>query len=320
MNTQPRTLTNEGNFPVAIQEGTVVIKGVYDRWRDSFETDNETLWTKSIDVNDGYNIRGSTQGAGYGQLSKSALTKGTTSKLISKNQFSMPVRLGYGMSLSQRIHGEIYTIDMVSVDPITGEELVSGVEDNADIINVRTLLSLSVTSNVATIIFTTNHNFKYDDLVVIYGANDTRVNIVARISTIVNKRCIQMPLTIANATYNIGSNCFMGGVNLSNGNSNIAGMAYLDTTNTNAIYYHRAQGSGIFTSAATSFGSSYTDALVPSSQPYTFNLQPRYASEILAGIDVLRFGANPIDNNATGTYYKRTKLCFTNFRTSNYRF
>ena len=308
MDTQPRTLTNKGNFPVAVQEGTVVIKGANDKWRDSFEKDDSTLWTKSLDSGDFYSLGGNVQGAGWGQLSKSALTNNTVSKILSKNTFTMPTRIGYGMSLSQRISGELFSVDVVSVDPISGLEIVQSGESSTSITDSVAISVLSVSSNTATIYTGAAHNFKYDDLVVISGAIDTRVNVLARIISIINNRCVQISLTIANATYTTGSNAVISKVNLSNGNPDIAGITYYDTNTSIANYYHRAQGSPQFLSAASGFGAYYTDALVPSAQAYTYNMQPRFNSEIVAAMDVLRFGTVSTDSPSLGSFYKRTQV------------
>lgn len=304
----PISVSHNGLTDTQLRAAPVTINGTYDRWRDSFEYDDGTLWTKSIDANDYYSLQGNAQGAGWGQLSKSALTNNTASKLISKNKFTLPVRLGYGTSISQRINGEFYTVDMIKVDPTTGDEVITDGEVNNHLSKTILINTLSVTSNIAKVYFSSDHNFIYDDLVVIYGAVDTRVNLISRVTQVINKRCIQVGLTIANATYTVGASCYISMVNLSSGVSDVAGMCYYDTTVSNALYYHRAQSSAPLLSAQSSFGGSLTDALIPSSQSFAYNLQPRFASEIIAGIDVLRFGANPIDNIGTGAYYKRTQI------------
>ena len=300
-------LTQAGNMPVAIAEGTALVKGANDKWRDSFVIDQASLWRRTVDAGDGYGIYGNAQGSSWGQLSKSSLTNNTRSKILGKSVFKAPLRLGFGFSLSQRIHGEIFTYEMCSSDAFGNELINSGETQN--IVDKQTAITtnVSVTSSVMTIYFAANHPFVYDDLVVLWGAADTRINIVARVQSVINKRCIQVPLAIGNGTYTVGASCFIGRVNLAAGNPDVMGLAMYDTASTNAAYFHRAQGSAILLSALSYFGASFTDALIPSSQAFAYNFQPRYNTELVLAMDTIRFGATSSDSGAPGSWYKRSQ-------------
>lgn len=286
----------------------IMIGGSSDKWRDSFETLNPKNFdfTTALAAEDRIGLAGDTQGASFAELSLSAFAVKTVSEIKGLRAFVPPYRLGYGASLSQRSNGEMTIISVAAVDE-TGARIINAGEAETFFGPSLSVKKIVVISNIAYITFDQPHGLKFDDLAVISGAADNRVNIQGRVTGIRSRYTLTMALTITNATYNVGAGCVLNKICVSKGSSDIAGVVLMGATSANAVYFSRGQGSSESLSPDTSFGTGYTDALIPSAQPYSVNLQSRMVTEIVGTMDLQRWIASAIDSNHPGVFAKRSQ-------------
>ena len=297
-----------GNSLQINETGAALTSGISSKWRDSFETLNPLNFdfTSGIHANDLVTLDGNTQGSSFVRLSMGTDNVSTVSQIKGLKQFSAPFRIGYGHSISQRIQGELSIVRIAAVDA-DGVQIQAPGETTDIFSPSKSVAKVQVVSNVVYISFNEDHDYKYDDLICISGAIDTRANTFLRITGVRGRRMAFAALTIADTTFSIGASCVVNKINVSRGAMDCAGMLYNDTSTTNAIYFSRASGSSEFVSALSSFGTSYTDPLIPSSQDYSINLQPRMMTEITMALDLVRFQTTAIDSNSVNVAYKRTQ-------------
>ena len=85
---------------------------IQKRFRDNFLAATADKWDVTLGSGDTF-----TFGAG------AVLTKGvalnSTSMIITKDVFTIPCRISFGLTLSQRIANQIFMVELVSIDPVT---------------------------------------------------------------------------------------------------------------------------------------------------------------------------------------------------------
>lgn len=191
--------------------------------------------------------------------------------LESIRTFKYPMRFMAGTSISQRIVGQEFELSIVGTNGTTVETITS-------ISDMTISGTISVTSNVATINFATNHPYKGGDRVILKNNTDSRMNVGPVIVTIVTNTQITIPLTIANASYTAGG--VVSWADCSNYALNSSGFLFENAITTNATWFTRRNGyntrllnSTIASSTATqSNTSSYSDAFNSASRhEFTFN-------------------------------------------------
>ena len=291
-----------------VVNGKVLVGGARDKWRDSFESLNPANWDfdTARAPNDAVTLAGDTQGASFMEICLSAFAAATSSEVRGLRTFAAPYRLGFGASMSQRAYGEAVIISVAAVDE-TGNRITAPGETESFFGPSLTVKKIIVTSNVATVIFDQPHGLKFDDIVVISDAADNRMNVQGRVTSVRSRYAVTMPLTFANGNYLPGANCKLNRFDPSKGSANVAGMLLMDTTDSNGIYFSRGQGSPNFLSGVTNFGTSYTTAQTPSSQPFSVNLQPRFMTELVGTMDVQRWISSAIDSLSVGIAVKRSQ-------------
>ena len=291
-----------------VANGKVLVGGARDKWRDSFESLNPANWDfdTARAPNDAVTLAGDTQGSSFMEICLSAFAKATASEIRGLRTFAAPYRLGFGASMSQRAYGEAVIISVAAVDE-TGNRITAPGETESFFGPRLTVKKIIVSSNVATVIFDQPHDLKFDDLVVISDAADNRMNVQGRVTSVRSRYAVTMPLTFTNGNHLPGANCKLNRFDPSKGSANVAGMLFMDTTDSNGIYFSRGQGSPNFLSGATSFGTSYTTAQIPSSQPFSVNLQPRFMTEFVGTMDVQRWISSAIDSLSVGVAVKRSQ-------------
>lgn len=298
-----------GMLPKLSNSGATVVSGSIDKWRDSFNAINTDTWLQQLAPNDFIGVAGNCQGSSFLSLCVSPFNASTRSSLkgvIGERSFVPPCIFGFGLSLSQRESGTLALIRLASVDE-SGNIILEDGKTDTYVSGTVSLSSITVSSNIATIITQTPHTFQYDDLIVISNAKDTRMNMLIRITSIINQRQFTASLTIANGTYNIGSLCTATKISLDCFANNTTGYAYYDATSSQAVYFTSDSGSTTLVSQQSSFGTAYTDPLIPSSQNFAVNSQPRFNTEIKMTADQVRYMSWPTDSMSIGSSYKRTQ-------------
>ena len=100
----------------------VSILGAPTKFRDAFEAfDTTTRWNAvQIAPGDIVQVDGNVAGASYLVISKDPLSEATETVIETLDSFTMPVRVAAGISLSQRINGQEFSLELVSTDDWPG--------------------------------------------------------------------------------------------------------------------------------------------------------------------------------------------------------
>ncbi|PQP24178.1 hypothetical protein [Rhodococcus opacus] len=142
------------------------------------------------------NYGGNAQGSSYLRISLDPFVDSSEVTLTSKETFQMPMRVGFGVSISQRIIGQECFVGLVGADAAgTGVDTLTPDTDKA-----ITGATATIASNVATFTLT-NHGFAGGDRVSIYGCAEHRLNVGPVTVTVIDKNTFTVPCTLTNATY-----------------------------------------------------------------------------------------------------------------------
>lgn len=160
--------------PYGTENNAVAVGNFLQKFRDAFAISQPdlTIWDQSW-TNQGSGFvaaGGNSSGSSYMKVSMCPLTANSEYVLLSKQTFKFPTRLGYGLSISQRIFGQEVEVGLVGVDG-TG-----AIENNTTFADLAISGTISVTSNVATINFATSHGLVGGDRISMYGNVDPRLN------------------------------------------------------------------------------------------------------------------------------------------------
>jgi hypothetical protein len=186
-----------------------VVGNARSKFRDGFasatvqpEADVWTLLNEQPDTGDGQGHivvqGGDANGASYLRVSMSPFVDNSAVWLSSKQLFSMPSRIGWGISVSQRFAGQELLVGYAEADdadPI-GLSRIQPYAPADIAISVAT-----VTSNVLVLTLGAGHPFKTGDRVIVVGCADTRLNVGPVYITATDALTISVPLAIANGSY-----------------------------------------------------------------------------------------------------------------------
>lgn len=236
------------------------------KFRDGFATSgvvqpNPDVWDLIEDTPGQHLITqgGNSSGSSYLRISLSPFVEADGLSIVSKKTFEFPMRVGFGISASQRIVGQEFFAGMVACDANGDIDYLPAVADKP-----ITGTTISVTSNVGTVTLT-NHGFVGGDRVVLDGCADHRMNVGPVVVTIVDANTFTIPVTIANASYS----CVGGYVRTADPlryAKNGAGFLFENATATNASFVSRRNGAK-FRSANQTIAS--TTSTLGNSNPYT---------------------------------------------------
>jgi hypothetical protein len=280
-----------GNEVQKFADNFTTITPDINKWDFAFTNQGGTLVTKG----------GNSTGASYLRISMCPFTPESEYRLLSKRSFKLPNRFNFAYSASQRVSTQELEISLVGVDE-------NGVVEtyNPNKPDMPILGNISVTSNTATINFSSPHPFKGGDRVILVNNLDTRMNTGPALVTVVNLLQITIPLTstISNGTY-VGEGIvkYQDPSTLS---SNVAGLLLESGTATAGTIFCNANGqsprmvsSTITTSVANQINTSpYTDAFVsPNLNEITLSMQELlYHSRVPDGLTAPS-GATRISQN-----------------------
>lgn len=266
-------------------------------FRDNFASQvaqpDSSVWSTTNDNTDHIITRGgNSSGASYLRISLNPLVEGSQVLMSSKQLFQYPMRIGFGVSLSQRIVGQEVFVGHAA-DNGAGSIDASLTSVVADLAMPATV---SVTTNVATVVIA-NHGYNGGDRVTLFGCPDSRVNVGPVAITVVDANTFTIPITIANGSYN-SSGGTIGFADPMRYASNAGGYLWETVTVGTASLVARRNGrkfrslaqAGVTTVAVQSNVNPYTDAFNPTAQP-----------EIDASVEEIRFRATTADSNSTPT-------------------
>lgn len=260
----------------------IVVGNTRTKFRDGFastlvQQPNPDTWVLNEDVPGSHLITqgGDSSGSSYLRISLSPFVEANGLSLTSKATFQMPLRVGFGLSASQRIVGQEFFVGVVGADEDGNVPLINPVADKA-----ITGTTLSVTSNVATITLT-NHGFKGGDRVILFGCADHRMNVGPVAITVLTADTFTIPLTITNGTYStVGG--FIRTADPLRYARNGAGLLFENATTTNASFVSRRNGAK-FRSLNSTIGS--TTAQQTNSSPFTDAFNATTTNELMLSMD-----------------------------------
>ena len=251
-----------------------VVGNTRTKLRDSFATPgvqpNPDTWTTVNDSSQHILTQGGdAAGSTYLRISLSPFVDDSGVTLTSNKTFQFPARVGYSLSMSQRISGQEVFIGVAAADT-TGVNQLDTIAPVPD--KPITGATASITSNVAT--FTvTGHGLKGGDRVTIQGCVERRLNVGPVVVTVVDANTFTVPCTLANGTYSTTG----GSVKTDDPlvfSRNSFGFLFENTTATNASAVSRRNGAkfrssnqGVASTGASQTNTSpYTDAFNASGQ------------------------------------------------------
>lgn len=270
----------------------VVVGNARTKFRDGFASQgtvqpNPATWDLE-ETTPGAHILtqgGDSSGASYLRVSLSPFVEADEITLTSKKSFSFPMRVGFGLSMSQRVLGQEVFIGMVGVNP-------NGVHEKIDPIADKPITSFVVTSNVATVTIP-SHGLNGGDRINIFGAADHRINIGPVTVTIVSVDTFTVPITISNGTYTVTG----GYVRLADPlrwSKNSAGLLFENTTTTNASFVSRRNGAK-FRSLNSTVAT--TTATQVNTNPFTDSFVSAANHELYFTMDEIAFRSYASDSN-----------------------
>ena len=267
------TLTN--GIPVTPANTTTKLREVFSTYSPG------TTWTEVKGTNDIIQLDGNAAGASYLVISKDPFTTGSESSITTVDNYSVPIELSMGLSMSQRVVGQETAIEFAST------ETPSTVP--ADI----AISTISQTTTVLTVNTTTAHGLIPGRRISIYGVSGSSfLNfaslVVATIPTATQFLATAGPVgTITTATAS-GTGGYVAVRPIMGGALNGTSEVFENATATNASIYIRSNadepipsGTILGNHSITVSGSAptqiavaaYTYAMLPSSE-YRLSLQP----------------------------------------------
>lgn len=289
--------------------GPVVTTSINRAVRDGFETINPENWEITQGDGDLIELGGNTAGSGYLKISKSTDRENTETVLLSKFIVDAPFRMGFGMSLSQRLYHQRFSLEFVGVDG--NGNVVSAVPQPLPV----GVASLTQTTTTLTVTTQTPHGFVPGDRINIYGVSDSRFNYgevyVATVTsitvfTVTANHSAGIPSLTTAGPANSGYVVKMDPVNYAD---NALGVFWEGTSASNAKMISRTARGPILNSADTSFGTNHTNATIPNTAAYADSFNAAYTYDIRYRSDGVLLRTLPMDSlGGAPATIKRTQV------------
>jgi hypothetical protein len=272
-----------------------IVGNARSKFRDGFATTgitqpNPDTWVLQEDTPGRHIINqgGDSSGASYLRISLDPFTEGDGLTITSKSTFRFPKRVGFGISISQRISGQEVFIGMVGADPDGSVPTIDPVPDKP-----ITGATASVTSNVAT--FTVaGHGFKGGDRINIIDCADHRMNAGPLVVTVVTADTFTVPITISNGSYStVGGSIRT--VDPLRYARNGAGLLFENTTTTNGSFVARRNGAKF---RSTNYTVATTTASQTNTNPYTDAFNSAGNQELYFSMEEVSFRSFASDSTA----------------------
>lgn len=140
-------------------------ENVLTKFREDFIAfPSGSIWTVASGSNDIIALDGNAIASSYFVISKDPLSVGTESSLTTSNAFDMPLEAVVGLSLSQRVLGQEFSLELIS-----NETALSAPAELAISSISQTTTTLTVTTSLA-------HGLSSGMRIGIYGVSDSRLN------------------------------------------------------------------------------------------------------------------------------------------------
>lgn len=263
------------------------------KFRDGFASKdvaqpNPATWDLAEDTPGAHIITqgGDSSGSSYLRISLSPFVEANGMSLTSKKSFQFPLRVGFGLSASQRIVGQEFFVGLVGCDGSGAVPVMTPVPDK--LIGGTTV---TIASNIATINMV-NHGYKGGDRVILFGCADHRLNVGPVPITVVNADSFTIPIVLTSATYSsVGG--YVRTADPFRYAKNGAGLLFENATTTNASFVARRNGAK-FRSLNSTVGS--TTANQTNTSPYTDAFNATTTNELFLSMDEVLFRSFAADS------------------------
>jgi hypothetical protein len=196
------------------------------------------------------------------------------------------MRVGFGISASQRIQGQEFFAGMVGVDGNGNIPYEPSVADKA-----ITGATIVVASNIGTVTLN-NHGFKGGDRVNLFGCADHRMNVGPVTVTVVDTNNFTIPITIVNASYSsVGG--MVRTIDPLRYASNGGGLLWENTNVGNASFVARRNGAKFRSLNSTT---ATTTAIQTNTSPYTDSFNAGGNQELYFTMDELAYRSYGADS------------------------
>lgn len=277
----------------------VVVGNAQKTFRDGFATtgitqpnpENWDLINDATDAKTGHIITqgGNSAGSSYLRISLSPFEESSGVVLNSKVTFGFPMRVGFGVSMSQRVVGQEVFVGMVGATDGQNIDYDTPVADKP-----ITGPTVTVASNVATFTLT-NHGFTGGDRINIAGCADHRLNVGPVVVTVVDKNTFTVPITLANASTYSTTNGYVRTIDPMRYARNAGGLLFEATSATGASFVSRRNGAK-FRSSNQTIAS--TAASQTNTNPYTDAFNAASNQELYFSLDELSYRSYATDANS----------------------
>lgn len=266
------------------------------KFRDSFANPavaqpNPDTWALSNPGGHLISQGGDSSGASYLRISLNPFADDSEVSITSKQTFNTPTRIGFGVSLSQRILGQEIFAGLLGCNEF------EQIDYMAAPVPVQIPGTASVTSNVATFTLT-GHGFKGGDRVTLYGHTTPQLNVDPVVVTVVDANTFTVPATIANGTYAAGGYIIL--QDPLGGARNGVGLLWENTTATNASFVARRNGAKFRTANSTVSSSA---AVQTNTNPHTDSFNATANNELYFALDEVAFRSFSADGGGGVTGY-----------------
>ena len=277
---------------VSTENGAMAIGNAVKKFRDGFvqASPDLSIWNQSwTNQGDSFVFRGgNAAGSSYLGISMDPTMPDAEYTLWTKNLFKLPSRFIFSHSQSQRFLGQELELSLDGVVDNT-----SVIDTMASIADMAISGTITVTTNVATINFDTDHPFKGGDRVILFGNADSRTNIGPVLVTVVTKRQITVPFVIANASYTAGG--FVRWADVASMAKNSVGILCESATSTTSTYFTRRNGSSARQLPVTTFSSI---AIQSNTSPYSDAFNAAGVNELVVNMQEATLASKTADNTS----------------------
>jgi len=278
---------------VSTENGAVAIGNAMKKFRDGFvqASPDLNIWNQSwTNQGDSFVFRGgNAAGSSYLGISMDPTSPDAEYTLWTKNLFKLPSRFIFSHSQSQRFLGQELELSLNGVVDNT-----SVIDTMASIADIAISGNITVTTNVATINFDTDHPFKGGDRVILFGNADSRMNFGPVLVTVVTKRQITLPITIANASYTAGG--FVRWADVASMAKNSVGILSESATLTTSTYFTRRNGSSARQLPVTTVTVTATQS---NTSPYSDAFNAAGVNELVVNMQEATLASKTADNTSS---------------------
>lgn len=178
-----------------------IVGNARSKFRDNFAGGNgadPNVWTVTNPQGHVITTGGNSSGSSYLRITLNPMLDGTEVSVVSREQFRLPMRTGFGLTMSQRVPGQEVFVGMVEASG----NAMSGAVNAAAQPAAKPITSITITTNVGTVVCPA-HGFTGGDRVQIYNCPSSLMNVAPVIVTVVDRDTFTVPITAANGTYNV---------------------------------------------------------------------------------------------------------------------